>query len=269
MTAPTISFILIEYHSLDDLPAAFDAIRAASGGLDSEIIVSSNSSYPEMEQLRLRSDFPGVAWVFNSGNGGFAAGMNAGIRASKGDWVVLSNPDARIQRGSFAAAIAWFAAHPKVAVIGPRIIGPDGTVQDSCRRFMTMPRFVARQLRRLFTRRLVLHELCAEALQSQAVDWVIGGFMMIRRDALSIVGLLDDGYFLYVEDMDWCKRFWDAGFEVWYYPDLAVCYAGDRKSTASITNPGRFKYAWWHLKSYMRFLRKHGLFPERQPENDR
>lgn len=261
--SPLVSFVVIEYQCADIMSEAIAAIGHNADSQSYEIIISSNSIYPEEEQAALREKHPNARWVFNTKNGGFAAGMNAGIRVARGTFIVIINPDARPIELKPENISAWFAAHPQAGLVGPRCTAPDGAQQDCVRRFMTLPRFFLRQVRRLFYRATVLHEHGFDYDREQPVDWVIGGCMIIRRECLASVGLLDEGYFLYVEDMDWCKRFWDAGFEVWYAPSFGVMFAADRKSTTPLTCGKASRYTGMHLRSYLRFLSIHGLFPKR------
>ena len=262
MNRPDISFVIIEYHSLPDVAECAEAIAECCRELDFEIIVSSNSTYPASEQQRLQIEMTQITWVFNRRNGGFAQGMNAGLERSTGKIVVITNPDVRIKAGSVREAITFIAASDRIGVLGPRIVDGFGNLQDSCRPFITPVRLAGRLLNRFIKSRDVLLENKFDYSRVQRVDWVIGAFMMIQREALTTVGGLDQGYFLYVEDMDWCKRFWDRGFEVVYYPSLTVEYKGDRKSTTVLTSKNMInKYSWFHLKSYCRFLKKHGFFP--------
>lgn len=261
---PDISFIIIEYHSAYDVTICSAAISEACHGVQYEIIVSSNSLYPVGKQEELRLTVPNAIWLFNERNGGFAEGMNAGLACASGTALVITNPDVRIKSGNIRDALDYLAGHHEVGVIGPRIVDSHGALQDTCRHFMTPVDFVCRVLIRILSGKDVLLEPRIDYTVMQPVDWVIGAFMIINCEAMKKVGSLDEGYFLYVEDMDWCKRFWDNGFKVIYYPSLEVEYKGDRKSTAALFSKKKInKYAFYHLRSYIRFLWKHGINPSR------
>jgi GT2 family glycosyltransferase len=172
---------------------------------------------------------------------------------------MLLNPDARLLDDQCTLLLEYMDRHPRVGIVGPRIIGTTGRLEDSCREFMSPGRFLQRTFRRLVrgvegplleTRNIV---------QPQVVDWVSGACMVVRKEAIERVGPMDELYFLYVEDMDWCKRFWDAGLSVIYWPDMTVEHRGGRLSTK---NPSMWflnRYAWIHLRSYLQFLLKHYL----------
>lgn len=240
-----------------------DSIVETCIGIEKEIIVSSNSHYPKDKQSELVIKFPQINWIFNNRNGGFAYGMNSGLKRSKGDILITMNPDARISTKSIKTAIEFLLSRKDVGMIGPRIIDNNLKVQDSCRPFMSISHFFKRSMKRLLTGQDVLLEKEFHYEKTQSVDWVIGAFMMVKRDAFKKVGCLDENYFLYVEDMDWCMRFWKRGYKVVYFPELQIIYKGDRKSTFSVTEGKISRYVYYHMKSYMRFLMKFGPFPKR------
>jgi len=260
-----LSFVVIEYNCLESIHACVTNIMNACADIAVEVVVSSNSAYSLEKRRYLEKSQPNVKWVFNGTNKGFAGGMNAGILRTTGEIITLMNPDVTIANGDLRRALDYLISNQSVGLMGPRIVDKQNNVQDSCRRFMSPRELLSRLCARAFQNRRVLLDHERDYFTVQSVDWVIGAFMMVRRDALARVGLLDRGYFLYVEDMDWCKRFWDNGFEVVYYPRLEVVYAGDRKSTSALiskTLPNR--YCYYHLKSYLRFLRKNSFHVSRR-----
>jgi len=257
---PELSFVTIEYYCPDDLGACIESIQEKCADISYEIIVSSNSLYEIQKRERLKKKFHGVKWIFNEKNLGFAAAMNKGILISSGKCVVVINPDARLLAGSLPDAYDYLLSHPEVGIVGPRIVDNNGNVQDSCRKFLTPVELMLRTVERVFLKKEVLWNERFDYDVIQSVDWVIGAFMMIKRNPMEKVGLFDDKYFLYIEDMDWCKRFWDSGFSVVYYPELVIEYKGDRKSTSFLVSGGFVsRYTLYHLKSYARFLKKYGL----------
>lgn len=257
----TLSLIIIEYFTPEDLVSCIAEFRKWTVCLSVEIIVSSNSCYDLEQQALLRSELPAVKWVFNPKNGGFSYGMNRGLEKASGEFLLVSNPDVRIQ-SSLEPALKYLSEHPKVGAIGPQILDENGKIQDSCRNFMCPAEMLKRQFIRLFTTRDVLLEKNRDYQKVQSVDWVIGGFILLKRELYGKVGGFDEGYFLYVEDMDWNYRFHRAGYEVHYFPSLVVTYKGDRKSTRTLFHDKKLisHYGWLHFKSYCRFLRKWGVF---------
>jgi GT2 family glycosyltransferase len=257
MSSIDLSFVIIEYHCLDCVIACLKSIRNACAEISYEVIVSSNSMYNQREQEILAKKIPQVKWVFNNNNKGFAGGMNGGILMSSGKVIVLTNPDVNLSKCDIRKAYDYLMLNKNIGLIGPKILDNQGNIQDSCRKFMDLKEFFRRVYKRVSFGQDVLLNSMFDYTATQPVDWVIGAFMMVKREALAKVGLLDHNYFLYVEDMDWCNRFWKSGFQTVYFPQIEVNYKGDRKSTSALLKKKMFnKYGYYHLKSYLRFLVK-------------
>lgn len=256
-----VSFVIIEYKCIEEVFSCIESVKAACNNIKTEIIVSSNSGYPLDVQEELNNVDDETIWLFNAKNGGFAYGMNRGLSRASGDIVIVTNPDVQLSSQNLHSVLGYIKSNPSVGIIGPQIRDTNGNLQDTCRRFMGPIDLCKRMYKRLSKRMDVLLEAKQDYTKVQTVDWIIGAFMIIKRDALKKVGCLDENYFLYLEDMDWCKRFWDNGFQVVYYPHFSVIYKGDRKSTNGLKN-GKLmnKYTFYHLRSYTHFLRKHGCW---------
>lgn len=244
---PILSFIIIEYHSFDDIVECIATIRSSTS-LSYEVIVSSNSCYLLEVQERILKKMEHVKWVFNSKNGGFAYAMNRGIEKAVGDFLVIMNPDVRIKYGiEYMFDFLYF--NEQVGIVSPKIVNSLGEVQDSFRKFLTPSNFILRQLRRIFYRR---NEVITMT-KLENVDWVIGAFMMISKKAYEAVCGMDEKYFLYCEDMDLCKKIHDKGYKVIYYPDAVVVYEGTRSARKSL------KYACIFLSSLLHYRSKFGF----------
>ena len=192
---------------------------------------------------------------------GFSANINAGVAATSGEYVVVSNPDAVPEPDAIAALVAFADAHPRCGVAGPKMINPDGTLQASRRSFPTIAGSIVRRtpLRKLFPplkwqRRHYL--LDAPTDQPLQVDTMLGAFLLMRRTMLEELGGWDAGYQLYVDDIDLNYRAMKAGWERWWVPDAVVHH----EYQAVIDKRFFTRRNWWHLKAMVRFLRKH---PER------
>lgn len=253
-----ISFIILEYNCLPEIAPCLASLRENAPDTSCEYIVSSNSLYPEKTRQKLIRESPEIHWIFNDKNGGYPYAMNRGIQAAKGEFVVLLNADTRL-KSIVGSALEYFRKTPELGLLGPKMVDNKGNYQDSARNFMTPWLAMRRLLARILFRKRVLLEKGFDYDQGQPVDWVIGAFMMAKKSAIEKAGLLDEGYFLYVEDMDWCLRFWKKGFEVHYLPELVVEYAGTRSSSGFLSGMGRpGRHTLIHFKSYMRYLRKFG-----------
>jgi len=252
-----LSIVIIEYFCTDELQLCLENLKDNIHGFTYEVLIASNSAYPEEKQDLLKKDFPKVHWIFNQENLGFAKAINQGVLASHGEVILTVNVDVKLTE-SIDKAYHYLTEHASVGILGPKIIDQKGNLQDSCRYFMTPSRFFSRLLQRVLFRREVLIDPHFDYTITQPVDWIIGAFMMFPKATIDSVGLLDERYFFYVEDMDWCKRFWQAGYEVIYFPELTVQYKGDRKSLVPLRGEAKmFQYAFYHLRSYFLFLRKY------------
>jgi N-acetylglucosaminyl-diphospho-decaprenol L-rhamnosyltransferase len=259
MSDPIVSVVIIEFFSLDELEESINSIRSTLGGIEHEIIITSNSCYDTKTRESAIIKFPDVVFSFNEKNGGFAYGMNRGIEKAHGRFLVIANSDSVVQSG-FSELISFLQNHPEIGAAGPQIINSEGIVQDSFRKYVSVPRFLIRHLKRMFRDIPVLESGIDQSL-AQTVDWISGGFMAITRQAFEATNGLDEGYFLYAEDVDWCTRIRVAGYEIAYYPSMKVVFTGSR----SARNLNKFTLVF--IKSHLRFWFKFGFFsgyPERR-----
>ncbi len=259
-----VSFVIIEYNCINDIEKCLRSIEKYCYDLRCQIIVSSNSMYPVELQLDIINKYHKAKWIFNPSNGGFAKGMNSGLAHAEGNVVIIMNPDVRILQGNIREAGEFLLSVPNRAILGPKIVDRDGQLQVSCRKFQTLVNMLRRLYKLIFKYSDNVFDKNFDYDKLQPVDWVIGAFMMINPNAMEEIGDLDEGYFLYYEDMDWCKRFWDNGYEIMYYPKIIIEYKGDRKSVTLLSwKKPMNKYTYHHIKSYCRFICKHGLSPSR------
>ena len=259
---PQLSFVIVEYHGLDDVRNAINSIRRHVTGLDYDIIVASNSEYDQARLSEICQSFEDIRFASTGANEGYAAGVNYGVAHSEGDYVFLFNPDAELVSGGFDQLVDYMEDNPSVAILGPRVTDDADVVQPSCRRFPKWYTFllVRSFLRRFFFSRREQARYLMEDFErssTRQVDWVSGGALLIRRSAAESIGGMDDRYFLYMEDVDWCKRARDAGWQVVYNPSVTIKHAGQHSSIQG----GFLKQTQiWHLKSLMKYFFKHGFF---------
>lgn len=243
-----ISIVIVEYHSLNELKTCADSLSTGIS-YDIELIVSSNSCYPIEKQKKVQKLFPQFKWSFNERNDGFAYAMNNGIKIAIGDVLVVMNPDVKLI-STLEPMIEYLQSHPEVGIIAPKIVDESGTIQDSLRHYITPWGFIMRHLDGILHKRKLNVKDFHEPV---SVDWVIGAFMMCRRDFYDKVGGLSDDYFMYCEDMDWCKRAHHAGYDVIYYPETMIEYKGTRAARRS------WKYTKIFLKSLFTYWKKYGI----------
>lgn len=229
-----LSIIIVNYGSGRLVKACVDSIRRSPPQGDYEIIVVDNAS-PDDSQELLATEVPGIRFVPLKENLGYAAGVNIGIQHAWGELLLILNPDIIVLDGALHTLLQFAREHPRAAVVAGQLINPNGSVQDSCFRFYTPFTILARRtpLGVLpFGRRHLENIFLAgvDHANARPVDWVLGACMLVRRAAVAEVGLMDERFFLYFEDMDWCRRFWEAGHEVWYVPAARFAHYYKRAS---------------------------------------
>lgn len=244
-----ISVIIVEYFSIDEIRTCVTSFREQFP--DMEIIVSSNSLYSRKQQQLIQQEFNDCLWSFNEKNGGFAYGMNRGLELASGDYFIISNPDCIVKSG-LLKMVQFLNNHKEVGAIAPKLIDDNGVLQDSCRRYVTIPRFIYRQIRRLLMHEDVVLDKSINYDIIQTVDWVIGAFIMIPKIVYERTKGLCEDYFMYAEDIDWCTRIRRLGYEIVYYPKAEVLYKGSRNARKSL------KYARIFLKSHFCYWKKFG-----------
>lgn len=250
--SPELSFVLLEYFSVDETQSAIASIKESALNYTYEIIVVSNSCYDRNKQQQLRKELPDVKWIFNPVNGGFAYGMNRGLELAEGRFLSIMNSDVRILSG-LSNMIEYAASSKEIGAIGPQTLNPEGEIQDSFRRFVTPVSLLKRNLLRIFAG---IHgpEKGSKPAEVQITGWLSGAYIMVTRDAFRSAGKLDERYFLYAEDMDWCYRIKQAGYEVVYFPPMKIVFKGSRRARKIS------KYTWYFIKSHILFWNKFGYF---------
>lgn len=252
-TKPDISFIIIEYLSLNDTIKLVESIKKRISGIDYEIIISSNSCYDEHFKIYAEKSIPEARWIFNSINGGFGYGMNQGIKKAIGKYFVFSNPDVILIDG-FEKMIRFIDEYEYIGAIGPKIIDKNGVLQDSCRSYVSITHLLMRHFARLFAKKNIVYEKKFNYSLIQTVDWLSGAFIMVKSDVIKKINGFDNGYFLYAEDMDLCTRIRVAGYEIVYFPEATIKFSGSRKAR------WRLKYALTFIKSHLKYWLKFGFF---------
>jgi GT2 family glycosyltransferase len=252
-----LSVLIVHYNTPDLLRQCLASIAAAEVDFSFEVIVIDNAS-PDVSVKTLAAEFPRVIFHFNSGNLGFARANNQGIQMGQGRYYMLLNPDACIDADGISGLTEFMENHPDAGATGPMLVYPDGELQLSCRRFPTFRTLLLRmgRLDRLVpgpVRHYLMQDWDHQSVSE--VDWVIGACMILRREALDRVGLLDEDFFMYYEDIDLCLRLWQGGWKVYYNPEVTVRHEHQRSSAALL--PNRLTYE--HARSLFYLFGKHRL----------
>ncbi len=206
----------------------------------------------------VRERFPQVQLIANSDNRGFAGANNQAMQASEGLPVLLLNPDTLVPPGAFPRMLQALTDHPRAGIVGPKLLNADGSLQPSVRRLPTPTVLVAIALK--FShwwpsfpplRRYMAVELDYTA--EQPVGQVMGAAFLIRTDVIRQIGLMDDGFHIWFEEVDYCKRAADAGWETWFVPSAAITHLGGGSFNQL---PSLAKQRVW-AASVLRYSRKH------------
>jgi GT2 family glycosyltransferase len=199
----------------------------ASHGLTIEVVVVDNASSDGSAEM-VRTEFPSVRLISNETNRGYTGGNNDGIAAASGRYVMILNPDAQVIGDALATMVAYADAHPEVGVLGPQLLDSDGSVQPSRRRFPTLMTalFESTWLQPLAPRGVLRRYYVLDRADddTQEVDWLVGACLLVRREALQQVGGLDESFFMYSEELDWCRRIRQVGWKVVYLPKAQVIH---------------------------------------------
>ncbi len=222
-----LSVIILTYNTCDLLRQCLRSIYEQTSGITFEVIVVDNASADQTAAM-MSSEFPQATYLRNSENIGFTKGNNQGIRVSRGRYVLLLNPDTKVVANALAELVRFMDAHLDCGIMGCKLLNPDGSLQYSCRRF---PSYHTA----LFNRYSILTRLFPQNRFSQSylmssddhnktreVDWVSGAALTARREAFEQVGLMDEIFIMYSEDVDWCYRMHEAGWKVYFFPDASV-----------------------------------------------
>jgi GT2 family glycosyltransferase len=224
-----LSIVVVNYRTLDQLLVCLESLQADARDVRTEIVVVDNDSRDGCGEI-LKRRFPEARLIANTANLGYARAVNQGIRATRGEFVLVMNPDCEVRRGALEALIGYLRANSGVAVAGPKILNPDGSIEFSARMFPDHFTFLFNRyslLTRLFpgnpfSRRYLLTDWDHASVRE--VDWVSGACLLVRREAIERVGPMDEAFFMFNEDVDWCRRMKLAGWSVCYVPGAVVVH---------------------------------------------
>ncbi len=253
---PDVSVIIVSWNAKEHLQNCLRSLNDPGCRYKQEVIVVDNASTDGTVDL-VEEQFPEVTLIKNSGNLGFARANNIGIRASSGGYVCLINSDVILLDNCIGKLMRFMGSHPSAGLVGPKILNPDRTLQASCRHFPAIWNNVCQALglNYLFRRSAFFSEPFMKYWahdKVRKVDVITGCFWMVRRKAIDEVGLLDEDFFIYGEDIDWCRRFHDAGWDVMFYPETeAIHFGGASSSNAPV------KFYLEMQKADIKYWRKH------------
>jgi GT2 family glycosyltransferase len=262
--APDVSIVIVSLNTRDILRKCLHTVQsemAAAPHLSVEILIADNNSRDGSPAM-LREEFPEVHLIETHANLGFAGGNNVAMRLARGRYVLLLNSDAFFQPGALQLALDHMDATPKAGLGGARLIGEDGGWQPSARIFPTPLHemlmhtgLAAKYPKSKFFGKA--DRTWADPLQPALTDWVPGAFMIIRKSVLDEVGLFDENFFLYYEEVDLCRRIRAAGHEIWYWPDIVVIHIGGESTRTLDHVVIGSQLTLWRMRAMLLYFRKH------------
>lgn len=257
---PVLSIIIVSYNVRADIARCLDTLVPVRAYVPTEVIVIDNASTDGSVSF-IRDRYPWTVTLANTDNIGFAAAVNQGITQARGDYLLLLNPDTAVCAGSVERMLTFMQSHPTCGIAGGHLLNEDRTPQESVRVFPS-PRallaesFFPKKLRSSFAQRSEPYE----------VDAVVGACLMARRLMIQEIGLLDERFFMYSEEVDWCLRAHQHGWTVYALPDAPVVHGLGR---SSVDRPGeafvelyrsRATYIRKHFNPVCRWVTHGGLF---------
>jgi N-acetylglucosaminyl-diphospho-decaprenol L-rhamnosyltransferase len=249
-----LSIAIVNWNTRDLLAQCVQSVYDTAGDLDVEIIVVDNAS-SDGSVAMLRERFPCAHVIVNSENAGFVRATNQAVARCRGRYVLLLNSDTRVLPGSLNRVIRFMDEHPSAGIAGVQLFNADGTFQASYTPFPTLWRefLILSGLGRWLIRPAFPSYGPQTEKGAQRIEgYVEGAYLMARREAVDRVGGLDERIFMYAEDVDWCYRFHQAGWEVWYLPRAPIIHYGGQSSKK---RRGRMEAELYHSRAY--FFRKH------------
>ena len=258
LPSPLVDLVIVNYRSYQELTRCLLSLESHHRALARVVVVDHESD--ARAAAAVSTSFPWIELLQRPTNEGFATGVNRGVACGQAPFVLLLNPDCVADGAAIEQLVAGATGRPEVAVIGPRILNPDGTVQGSARRFPGVSTFIAGRSSWL-TRRFPDNPLSrrnlpwrSETSETREVDWLSGACMLVRRSAFEQVGGMDERFFLYWEDADLCKRLAGRGWRIVYFPAVTIEHAGG----ASSIHAYRESLAAFHTSAYKLFTKHAG-----------
>lgn len=259
----SLSVIIVSWNVRDLLRRCLRSVMEQTATFrecTAEIIVVDNASADGTVEM-LREEFPDVHLIPNAENEGFTRGNNKALAVAQGRYLFLLNPDTELHAGALGTLLQYIETHPRVGILGPRHYYGDGSPQSSRRRFPTFATafLESTQLQQWFPRNRVLthyYMLDTPDDATMEVDWINGAAMLARREMYTQIGGLDEGFFMYSEELDWCYRAKQAGWQIVYLPSVELTHFEGRSSEQTSAR----RDIYFH-SSKVRFFRKyHGAF---------
>ncbi len=254
LSLPALSVIIVSYECRTLLRACLASLASERSRLELEVLLVDNGSTDGTLEM-VDEEFPWIETVIRERNLGFAKANNLATRVARGERLLYLNPDTVVPPNALVLAVNELDRRPEIGMLGCKLVRPDGQLDHASKRGFPTPssalyHFVGLTRVRPRSRRFARYTAgWLDPDEVGLVDAVNGAFMLVRREALEAVGPMDEDYWLYMEDLDWCFRFWRAGWPILYWPEVEVIHA--KGGSTSGGRPWRQNYAFhwgmWHF----------------------
>lgn len=252
-----LSIIIVNYNTCKLTLDAIESIYRSETNYHYEVIVVDNHSKDSSVE-RIKSSFPEVILIENKENVGFAKANNQGIKISQGRYILLLNSDTVIEKNTISTMLDFMNTNPQVGASGCKVLLPDGSLDKACRRGFPTPSaslYYMLGLSKIFPNNPKFNQYHLSYLDtnhSYEIDCLVGAFMVVRRSVIDQVGMLDEDFFMYGEDIDWCYRIKQAGWQIYYVATTRIMHY---KGASSKKKPFKIIYEF-HRAMYI-FHKKH------------
>ena len=258
-----LSVIITNHKTPELLDLCLESVKKAAVGLDYEVFISDSEVGLEKDGWTGKGTDKIKYFPFEK-NVGYAKLVNKGLAEAKGEFVLILNADIILEEDSLKKMISFFENEPRAGILGPKLLNFNGSTQASRFRFYKPSTIL---FRRTFWKKTSWgkKELARFLMEDQDIekiheaDWLLGAALMVRRRALEEVGLMDERFFLYFEDVDWCRRFKEKNWQVVYFPEAVMHHYHGRKSKKSGGSADLFfnRYVWIHIFSAFKYFLKY------------
>ncbi|MDD5083358.1 MAG: glycosyltransferase family 2 protein [Candidatus Moranbacteria bacterium] len=258
-----VSIAINSYKNTELLRLCIESIKRNVKGVSFEVIVVDGET-EESTAMMMREDFPDVRFFSFAENVGFRRLVQKGLEMSRGSYALLLNSDIIVTPGVVEEMYAFLKGRPDIGMVGPKLLGFNELFQESCFRFYKPITILYRRTflgRFGFAKRHIDWFLMRDYdhKHPQEVDWLMGSAMMVSQASVRKVGFMDERFFMYMEDVDWCRRFWENGYKVVYYPYAHMYhYHGKGSARGGFLRSLLFnKLMWYHIASAFKYFKKY------------
>lgn len=260
---PELSIIIVHHQTPELLKLCLKSVEETCKNIDLEIAVI-DSMISRFAKDIIKERYPSVKYLPFKENLGYARGVNIGIKNSGGKYILILNPDIILTNKSIFKMMNYMEKHADIGMLGPCMLNFNGIYQKTFFSYYKPATILARRsfLGKLGWFKKVLADFLmsdSDPSKTQTPDWLMGSAIMVRRESLKKVGLMDERFFMYFEDVDWARRFWHNDYKVVYYPEAKIYHYHQRESSSRLGLLDALfnKKTRWHIASAIRFFWKY------------